>query len=343
MLAFVGFFLYSCTEYRFLQVYETTPTGIDSRMSISDGKQTFDGNHCQVKYRFWAPKGSSDFEIYNKTDQIIYIELSESFFIRNGFAYDLFTDTEWAISSSIGTTSAISYSYETSDYYSKTIGASISGRLSAGVASNHPYGNTYYTNASIGGSAHTSKTKSNSVTFKSTNSNAVSRSSTNTVVTKEKQTIAIPPHCSKIIKSYAITDSRFLSCDLPSFPSDSASLHYTAQNSPLTFSIFITYRVGENAYKYTIKNDFYVSSITNYAEPYSSTFIKREKPCKNNQSPNEPTSKITLYDRQLKDGICEPAVSFYIPYETKTSKKLYKKKNNYVYNEIYDAYTTKVQ
>lgn len=68
---------------------------------------------------------------------------------------------------------------------------------------------------------------------------------------------------------------------------------------------------------------------------------KREEVCENMRNPNYEEPEYDLYDKVVRDSICETASSFYNTYDITTKKRLYNNDsyNGYVYNTQYQAYT----
>jgi len=77
----------SCAPVYYYQVYRATPTN----NVVSDEKYlVYEDENCMVSYNLWSKGGDIGFKFFNKTDNNIYLNLSESFFIINGFAYDYY-------------------------------------------------------------------------------------------------------------------------------------------------------------------------------------------------------------------------------------------------------------
>lgn len=314
--------LSSCaSSYNFCQVYETRPVNQSNPLRYENGGMRYENAQCSIDYCFWSNGGNADFTFYNKTDEIIYIDLAKSFYVMNDVAYDLFLGREWSQSSSVGIASSVSYGYGESHSDALSVA-----RIEPIITSAGPV--TIGALKSINKSANIASGR------------AVAHTESNAVTIKEKQIIAIPPHCQKHIKTYNITTSPMLSCDLQRYPSQSARLDFTAENSPYCFSNVITYTVGDNTQSTTVKNDFYVSSVTNYAEPEIVIMQKREELCENMRDLDYVAPKQDLYDKVILGNVCETASSFYNTYQTKTNKKIYDKKesDNYSYNSQYQAY-----
>lgn len=315
--------LASCANtYQFCQVYETKSLNQDGLIKSGNNELCYENPQCVISYNFWSNGGTANFEFYNKTDEIIYIDLSKSFFVINGEAHDIYRNREWSQGSTVGVASSMAYGYGISRSEALSVGLIEPSLTSEGL---------------ITAKARASKNKSANVV----SSNAVARSESSTVTIKEKQIVAVPPHSKKYIRTYSITTSPLLSCDLQRFPSKKARIDYTAENTPFRFSDIITYHVGENTQPITVKNEFYVSSVTNYAEPEIIVMKLREEPCENMRSPDYETPEYDLFDKYVCDSICEFSSSFYNTYSISTNNKLYEQNdnNNYKYDTYYQAYT----
>lgn len=78
----------SCTSY-FYQVYKVTP---GKGISTNDNSLVFEDENCKVIYNLWSENGNIGFDIYNKCDVDLYLNMSECFFILNGVANDYYRD-----------------------------------------------------------------------------------------------------------------------------------------------------------------------------------------------------------------------------------------------------------
>ena len=321
-MAIVSVLLSSCAStYRYCQIFETKPVNQDNNAKIEDGKLVYENPQCTIEYNFWADGGNASFSFYNKTDEIIYIDLAKSFYVQNGVAYDIYRARQWSHGTSVEHASSSSYGYGITRSYGKSVGLIVPSIVPDGVAM-----------------GEVSKSKSNATA--AAKSSTVAQTSTSTVSIKEKQIIAVPPHSKKDIETYNVVTGPLLSCDLQRFPSQSANLKYSLENTPYRFADIITYKVGENGQTYTVNNEFYVSTITNYAEPEIIIMKKRDEPCENLKDPDYISPTVDLYDKLVKENVCEEACSFYKTYDTKTTKKLYTddSKDNYTYDTQYSAY-----
>lgn len=216
--------LTSCSNNSFYQICK-----VSSDLTTStDGAYEYSNSDCKVIYDFWADGGAILFEIKNNTNDVLYFDLTKSFVIKNGYAYDYFLNRTIASSSSnilSKSTSATGVALGAWNVYGKIVPSSI-----AATATN-----------SVG--IHESKT----------------------VSLEEKPIVAIPPHSSKIFLEYSIMSNRYADCDLQESPSrkDVVSMAFSVENSPMNFVNYICYRVGDNGEDQFIKNAFYVSTVSN--------------------------------------------------------------------------------
>jgi hypothetical protein len=68
-------------------MYKVLPV---KEISQRDNVLVYEDNSCKVSYNLWAEKGNIGFTFLNKTEENIYLDLAESFFIINGNAYDYY-------------------------------------------------------------------------------------------------------------------------------------------------------------------------------------------------------------------------------------------------------------
>lgn len=81
--------LVSCSQGVYYQLVNTRP--ITKGLEEKEKAIVYEDDNCVVNYDFWAPGGSMQIIIENKTEEDIYLDLSASFFIFNNFAYDLYS------------------------------------------------------------------------------------------------------------------------------------------------------------------------------------------------------------------------------------------------------------
>lgn len=86
LLMSVMILLSSCKS-TFYQVYETSS---DGNFDANSKTLVFENDECRVIYDLWNERGNIGFQFFNKTDENVYVDLGESFFIFNGIACDYY-------------------------------------------------------------------------------------------------------------------------------------------------------------------------------------------------------------------------------------------------------------
>lgn len=210
------------TYYQICEVQSSLP-------KTEKGCYEFKDESCSIVYNFWCDGGDPGFLFTNNTDEIVYIDLSKSFFVKDGIAYDYFLNRKVSSSSSLVESSSASKSGSAYGYWN-TISGLVPGSIMASVGSG---------------------------------SSAAKSSSVETV---EKCIVAIPPHASKEFSEYAISSGPIYSCDNNITPSKKESSSYSFEliNSPLTFANYITYRVGNDEKQKSVFNDFFIRGVSFY-------------------------------------------------------------------------------
>lgn len=312
--------LSSCgTTYKYVQICTAEPIHNATTAQKTETGFLYENNDCKVSYYFWGNSGDggdAGFVFYNKTDRVIHIDLGQTFLMKNEAVYDYYipsTVTKTTSSSAI----AVVTTTKGGNYYassSTSLGANKSVELS------------------FGGMLFGSQTN--------TSTAQVGRSES--ISTEKQAIISIPPKAYRSVSLYSIRKQPIYDCDLNNYPEQSAHLTYSAENSPLTFSNYITYRVGDSDDKQVIENRFYISEVANYAIPYIVSFAPHAKTCDNLLTPAEQKKQKSapkLYDAYLNvDGTNK----YYINYSVFSSRKLYETPDDfwlYTWRESYQAYT----
>ena len=329
----------SCSSvYHYVQVFEAKSSSQSAQIKNEGGGMLYEDNNCAVFYSLWANGGDASFAIYNKTNEIMYVDLSKTFFIRNGIANDYYKERAWGetttnststqVSSSVAASANLSYSYGASAAYLGNFG-------DLPLTTNEP----------IFTSVNAQKSETYGYLRSAALANTYAISTSSSISAKEQKIIALPPHSSKIVSEYAITNTSaiFLDCDLERYPSEQASISFEETNSPLHFSNYISYRLGDNQQDRIIENNFYVSKIINYARPYIFEYVERAKrPCQN-KTDDESRNYKENYPFKVFDKIylINTSNCFFLEYDKKSNRKLYKEDGEtYYYNDLYDGYTT---
>ena len=219
----------SCAPVTFYQVYKAKPTG---KISNNESSMSYEDDFCKISYNMWSDGGNIGFSFYNKTDKNIYLDLSESFFVLNGSAFDYYKNRIFTESSSSGST------------ITKTATAS----------------------KAVTGFNSYDLLQTNRIQL--SNGVGVISSSGSSVSYSEEKVICIPSKTTKRIAEYRVNKSLYRDCDLFKYPTKKQinTKSFTKSESPFVFSNRLTYSVENSDDKVKIENEFYISEITNYPE-----------------------------------------------------------------------------
>lgn len=245
-------------KYTYYQVYQARPVNSENITSTQDD-MSYEDENCVIKYLFWAENGNAGFNIYNKTDKVLYIDMNKSFFVRNKHAFNYVVEQE---------------------------------------------------------------------------------------VPEDAQpafrpVVAIPPHAYRNMQPMQIWNKLYVDCDLIRFPKVSSSLSFLQQNTPMNFSIYLTYNLGEGTADVVVDNAFYISNVTNYAEPSFLGYRSRDKnPCLNKTNEEERDYKRkyprTVYDKAVK---INTSGRFFVVYEKYSYQELFESNDRYMlYDNDYNGY-----
>jgi len=125
LIAAIAILLSSCDSY-YYQVYQVYKP---KNLILKENCLIYEDNNCTISYYLWKNRGNAGFVFYNKTDQNIYLNLGESFFIRNGVAYDYFLNRTWSYEEQSKGTKTNG----TSEFISSTISSSAASAISSGL------------------------------------------------------------------------------------------------------------------------------------------------------------------------------------------------------------------
>jgi len=227
--ALISAALTSCITSYYYQVYKAAPI---EQTVLQENFLIYEDENCIVYYNFWAINGNIGFKFFNKTDQNIYLNLEESFFILNGIAKNyyqnrIFTSIE-STGTSISQTGTISKATTGLNYLDLIQANLIAATAIVGASTSAGYSISY----------------------------------------NEEKIICIPSKTSKVITEYAINEYLFRDCDLFKYPTkkEIKTKSFTKSNSPLVFSNRIVYMVGQSSNSVKFENEFYVTEISNYPE-----------------------------------------------------------------------------
>ncbi|WP_321319245.1 hypothetical protein [Labilibaculum sp.] len=214
----------SCASSVFYQVYNVESI---NKSDADDKGLLFEDENCSIRYNLWGEYGDMGYEFYNKTDQNIYLDLSESFFIVNGVAHDYFQNRIFSNSASQGVSVKNTATTVTSV-------ASIFQTTPVIVASSGTSG------ATSGYSV--SRREEKIICIPAKTSKFLGEFKINHTLLRDCDLLKYPKRKEVMPKSFDISDS------------------------PLVFSNRFLYMVGDSNEKVKLENKFYVEEITNYPE-----------------------------------------------------------------------------
>lgn len=210
----------SCSTTVYYQLYKVTTI----TKSKQQGELVYEDDNCKVTYDFWSETGTSGFVFYNKTNENININLADSYFILNDFAYDYFKNRV----------------FTTSDGHS----LSIDNKATVPMRFNGVFGSLSGFQSVQKGAMHSSGSsisiaENKVVCVPSKTSKVISEFSINKSLVKDCNLLKYPSK------------------------KQISPVNYTKENSPVVFSNRISYNVGSgNAIKF--QNEFYISEISNH-------------------------------------------------------------------------------
>jgi hypothetical protein len=232
-------FLTSCGSSKFYQIYKVDTV---NNLSKIDNSLVYEDENCKILYDFWGQGGNAGFHFYNKTDENIYVNMEESFFICNGYAYNYYKNRvfTYSQSSSLNASKSNTVMLSSSNSISSVLGFFVS-----------------------------------AVATKSATTKGKSISSGSSIAYLEEKVICIPPKTTKTIAEYTITESLYRDCNLFRYPSKKRirTSEFSAAESPFVFSNKIAYTLGSSENLLRFENEFYVSKITNY--PQREVIVKK--------------------------------------------------------------------
>lgn len=235
--------LTSCVSSTFYQVYQTNSYGNET---IEATGYVYEDANCKLYYDFWGISGDIGFFLYNISDENIYVNLAECFYVCNGAAYDYYLNREYGKNTSVTTSSPSSKT----EYDNIIALSNLTNSIITAIA------------ASQGVPINTSNN------YISTNYSQNTSVSQKSITYHEKNIICIPPKSYKRISEYSINDVIYRYCDLLLYPNKKQidTLTFTLLNSPIVFGNRIAYTKGNSDSLIRFENNFFVSAICNYPE-----------------------------------------------------------------------------
>ena len=243
--------LASCSSY-----YQIATISSDNAKVDESGDFAYNFGEVIVHYDFWSSCGNVSFAVENNTDKDITIDLSNSFFIRNGFAYDYFQNrTEvYTTSSALGKSRSVSTSRSSSKSASIAAAVSTLGAISNAIV--------------VGDGTGVGVSSSAAVTTNIAGSESESSSSmrSRSVEYKERELVTIPAHSAKMFGEYSMSSGEYVTCGLIRNPRgrEIGVATYSLTNSPIVVENRLCFIIeGQDI---PVNSVFYVSEFNNYPE-----------------------------------------------------------------------------
>lgn len=251
---FLGAVCFTSCKTSYYQVYSVETEGSQK----IDNSIVFENNDCKVYYNLWSNNGIVSFVFLNKTDRDIFINLGQTFFIRNGLAIEYYQGRRFSEMRYTQMATAISSSFTMLNAH--------------GNWNDNIYNEDVFV---------TNTSKANKIL----NANAKS------VTTDEKEIVCIPAKCYKLFSYYRANPQKIVTCnnkkDYPKYNADIAN--YTKANSPLIFTNRIAYGFNKDAVaEKHIDNTFWISSIKNYSQNSATEKVYVVDICDNKDKVGDP-------------------------------------------------------
>lgn len=205
-----------------------TVSPADNSVKSTNDYLTYSDDNIAVMYDFWSTNGKVSCIIHNLSDKDITIHLDKSFLIKNGYAFDYFTNSV--------------YTHNETNTYSKSSGVALSGV--------NVYGKI---NAASALGVASSKTN--------TYTNSDTQHSVETV------SITVPAHTRKVIQKFNYLIGMFRDCDMFLFNfKKQTDMEFSMETTPLIFENRFVYTVDGDEERRNVNNKFYISKVSNHKE-----------------------------------------------------------------------------
>ena len=223
----------------------------------NDGSYAYEDGIMTIEYDFWAESGQFQFIVTNNSDDDIYLNLAESYFVDNGYAHDYYQARTYV------------YTSRSVNSYGSTASAAVVGAasVSAGVAGQGVYGGVVGAAATVAASKGYGTSKSYSVASEKGAS----------VEFAEKSIVCIPSHSYKVFEEFSVATSVFRECGFVRDPSkkEKSVREYDAYTSPKVIENRLVFNMGDVTIPVT--NIFYVSQYQNISTEDATEYVKVER------------------------------------------------------------------
>ena len=227
----------SCSTPKYLQVYDVMPAdGVELR----DGYPVYDDGTMAVAYDFWGEGGQAGCLITNNGEENIYVDLAETFFVKNGLSDPCYKERTYTVTSA------------------STVEANAVALSSASAAASAPFQNYIYPFTVTAGLG-----LSDTHGVAQGASSSVSKS----VSVAEQQIVVIPPGTAAFVGGHSILSGNYYTNrgsrqDPGSKKKDETE--FSTDNSPLKFGNVIAYRIGRDGEWQDLRSEFYLQRLTDY-------------------------------------------------------------------------------
>ena len=253
LLFFCSLLCASCSPVLFQQIATLSSENVEMK---DNGSFAYEDAMVTIEYDFWSEAGKFYFIITNNTDDNLYLNLGESYFVNNGYAHDYYQSRTYVYTSRNTVTS------------SATASASIAGYASVGASTNVAtmFGNIINIGAGLGASKG----------YGASNSKALASEKGVSVEYSEQPLVCIPSHSSKSFEEFNVSSSVFRECGFVRDPSrkETAVREYTENNSPRVIENRLVFQLGDVTLPVT--NIFYVSEYQNIAYENATEYVMVE-------------------------------------------------------------------
>ena len=227
----------SCSTPKYLQVYDIMPCeGVELR----DGYPVYDDGTMAVAYDFWGNGGQAGCLITNNGEENIYVDLAETFFVKNGLSDPCYKERTYTVTSA------------------STVEANAVALSSASATASAPFYNYVY---DFAGTVGVGLSDTHGV------AQGASSSVSKSVSVAEQQIVVIPPGTTAFVGGHSILSGNYYTNrgsrqDPGSKKKDETE--FTADNSPLKIGNVIAYRIGRDGEWQDLRSEFYLQRLTDY-------------------------------------------------------------------------------
>ena len=242
------------------QIFQQITTLNSEQVTLKDnGDYVAETPLFTIEYDFWSTNGNVCFTITNNSNVPLYLNLAESFFVNNGYAYDYYKARTYV------------YSHKSTVGYGTTGSTSIAGSVMAGQSASVTGQGLLYpiasASASVGASLSKTYGASSSVSMASQNGYSVEYA--------EKDVVCIPAHSSKSFEEFIVSSDLHRECGFARNPSKKETMvkEYNADNSPRVIENRLTLILDKEVIP--VNHVFYVSQIQNIAVEHATKNVER--------------------------------------------------------------------